>query len=572
MNYKLFENSLNDTEQIIETVLLNRGIDNPDQYLNLDETCCNDYNNLDNINEAIDCFLVHFERGDEVGILVDTDPQPDGYTSAALIYKYIKELDEDYPVHYILHKGNKCHGLSKMDEGDVELPDGIKLLLIPDAGTNDVEQLNTLVEQGVSCICLDHHEKENVDIECKAIVVNNQMSANYTCKSYSGVGITHEFARALDDALCCDLANKYLDLVAFGNISDVMSIKNAQTRYYIEQGMMNINNKFLKALDKAQEFSTKGEINIHNISWYWTPILNSIIRIGTFEERDLVFRAFIETDEVFPYKKRGGTAIIDEDIYTRAARMCKNTKSKQDKMRDALCEELKEQVNQEDKVAVLVASDSDAGIVGLSAMRLADWAGKPCIVLREHTESVLSGSARNCNSSPIKDFKEIVSSVGLFNYAQGHGNAFGCELNADKLEEARKALNEALENYEYDDTIYCDFIIDAYDIDYEFIKTIDDYRWVWGQGVEDPTVAIENIEIGAEDCIVMGKNLDSVVFMYGGVKYCKFKCAEDDELLQFASGTRDDYATLNIVGKCSINTYGGSSTAQVIIDDYEFTI
>lgn len=73
MNYKLFENSLNDTEQIIETVLLNRGIDNPDQYLNLDETCCNDYNNLDNINEAIDCFLVHFERRDDIGILVDPD-------------------------------------------------------------------------------------------------------------------------------------------------------------------------------------------------------------------------------------------------------------------------------------------------------------------------------------------------------------------------------------------------------------------------------------------------------------------------------------------------------------------
>ena len=35
---------------------------------------------------------------------------------------------------------------------------------------------------------------------------------------------------------------------------------------------------------------------------------------------------------------------VDEDIYTRAARLCKNTKSKQDKMRDVLCEELKEQV------------------------------------------------------------------------------------------------------------------------------------------------------------------------------------------------------------------------------------
>lgn len=74
MKYKLFENSLNDKDNIIETVLLNRGIENPQEYLNLDESCTNDYNNLNNINAAVECFVSHFERGDEVGILVDTDP------------------------------------------------------------------------------------------------------------------------------------------------------------------------------------------------------------------------------------------------------------------------------------------------------------------------------------------------------------------------------------------------------------------------------------------------------------------------------------------------------------------
>lgn len=74
MKYKLFENSPNDKNNIIETVLLNRGIENPQEYLNLDESCTNDYNNLNNINEAVECFVSHFERGDGVGVLVDTDP------------------------------------------------------------------------------------------------------------------------------------------------------------------------------------------------------------------------------------------------------------------------------------------------------------------------------------------------------------------------------------------------------------------------------------------------------------------------------------------------------------------
>lgn len=74
MKYKLLKNSLNDKENIVETVLLNRGIENPQKYLNLDESCTNDYNNLDNINEAVECFEKHFERGDDIAVLVDCDP------------------------------------------------------------------------------------------------------------------------------------------------------------------------------------------------------------------------------------------------------------------------------------------------------------------------------------------------------------------------------------------------------------------------------------------------------------------------------------------------------------------
>lgn len=570
MQYKLFTNSLNDKDNIIETVLLNRGIENPQEYLNLTENCCNDYNNLNNINEAVECFNKHFEKMDEISILVDCDP--DGYTSAALIYKYIKDLDENYPVHYIIHNNNKAHGLARMDDGDFKLPSGTKLFIIPDAGTNDVEQLNALIESGVDCICLDHHERESSDVECKALIVNNQISDDYTDKNFSGVGMAYEFARSLDDYYVCDLANKYLDLVAFGNIADVMDIRNFQTRYYINEGLKNISNKFIKALDKAQEFSTKGDVNVHNISWYWIPICNSMIRIGNLEDRDLLFRAFIETDEIFPYKKRGSTEFIDEDIYTRAARLCKNTKSKQDKMRDKLCEELKEQVNQEDKVAILVADDADSGIVGLSCSKLADVVGRPCIVVRDIGDGTLSGSARNCRNSIVQDFKEIINSTEIFNFAQGHSGAFGCSLDVDKLQLARETLNKVLENYHYDDTVYCDFVLDADDVDTWFVKTIDDSKWLYGTGIEEPIVAVENITITAEDCMVMGQNLDAIAFMHNGIKYCKFKCKEDDELLDFASGTGDNEIVLNLIGKCSMNTYGNTTTAQFIIDDYEITI
>ena len=72
MKYKLL--GKNNKENLSEQVLLNRGIENPEKYLSLDSSCINDYDNLDNIEDAVTCFTKHFERGDLVAILVDSDP------------------------------------------------------------------------------------------------------------------------------------------------------------------------------------------------------------------------------------------------------------------------------------------------------------------------------------------------------------------------------------------------------------------------------------------------------------------------------------------------------------------
>lgn len=570
MNYKLYKDSLNNTEQVIETILLNRGIKDPEIYLNLDASCCNDYENLNNINDAIEEFDFHFCNRHPIAILVDEDL--DGFCSSACIYNYIKRLDKTYPVDYILHKYNKTHGLSKMNEGDFQLPDDVKLFIIPDAGTNDINQLNELTRKGISCIVLDHHQQEYKGENCNAIIINNQISDKYTDKEFCGTGILFEFLRALDDYYLYDYANDYLDLVAFANIADVMSMKNFQTRYYVNQGLENIQNKFLLAIMKAQEFSTKGIWNIFNVAWYLVPPINSMIRIGSLEDKDILFRAFIETDEAFPYKKRGSDTIVDEDIYTRAARLCKNAKSRQDKMRDSLCEKLKEDVNSEDKVVMLVApQNADPGIIGLAAMKLADWTGRPCILLRDQGDGYFSGSCRNCNNSPVKDFKELVNSTRMFEFAQGHPGAFGCAIYEENLLDAHDMLNDALENIEYDDTIYCDFILDVNDITMDFVYAIDGSKWIYGNGIDEPMIALENVEVCLEDCMIMGKNADSVAFMFGGIKYCKFKCKENDDLLDFANGYIARELTLNVVGKLSINEYRGQSTTQFIIEDYEIT-
>lgn len=569
MQYKLIKNSKNDINDVIGTVLRNRGINNPNKYLNLTEDCVCNWEDLDKINEAIECFAKHFERRDIISILVDSDP--DGYSSASMMYSYIKLMDEDYPVYYMLHQKNKAHGLN---DKDFDIPENTKLLIIPDAGTNDCEECNNLIERGISVICFDHHEQNNSEVKNNAIIVNNQISNNYSNKDFCGAGVTYEFLRALDEYYWNEFASEFIDLVSFGNISDVMDLRSMPTRYYVEEGFKNLKNPALLAMIKAQEFSMHGEINIHNISWFITPIFNAMIRIGTLEERELLFRAFIGDYEEFDYKKRGGEIVV-ENIYDRAARLCKNAKSRQDKMRDKLFAALLQKSDVSNKVVMVQTEEGDSGIIGLSAMRLADTLSRPVIVVKpieKDGETILSGSCRNFNNSPIEDLKSAIDDTGLFELAAGHANAAGVQIKPENFESAQAALNEELKDVIYDPSYQCDFILNINDLDITLIRDIDSARWIWCTGISEPKLAIENICITRKDITVQGKDSNSIFFMIDNIKFVQFKMVEGDPLYDFVNSWTaedDDEIEFNVVGTCSVNNYNNVLTPQFVINDVQ---
>lgn len=578
MKYKLIEGSLNDIASPIETVLLNRGIKDIGQYLNLNKSAVQDYKELENMQEAVECFMKHYENRDKILVMPDEDC--DGYTSSAMLYLYIKALDEDYPVEYVMHNRNKSHGLSS---NDISIPKDTKLFIIADASSNDAKECNALIERGVDVIILDHHDanyqdesEEEINYQTaeynNAIIVNNQLSANYKNKDLSGAGVVYRFLQALDEELWEDHADDFLDLCAVGNIADVMSMKSFETRYFVNRGIASFNNKFLKALFKAQEYSMKGLLTVHNIAWYISPVINAVTRIGTLEERELLFRAMIEQDEMFAYDKRG-VGLVDESIYDRAARVAKNAKSRQDKQRDKVFNELKDSADLNDKVVFLESKLAQSGLVGLSAMKLADTIKRPVIIVKEiekDGEKILSGSCRNFDGSPIEDFKDLIIKTNSFIFCSGHGNAAGLAIKAENVEEAKRNFANLLEGVRFDLPIPCDFIIDIEDLDVDLINEIDQAKWIWGAGIKEPVIAIEDITIKRSDVRVQGKESDSVAFMVNDIKFVQFKMHDENPLLVWASDwgeDEDDELTLSVVGELSINEYNGIYTPQVTIKE-----
>ena len=574
MKYKLYENGNNDISNVLKEVLKNRGVNDYYRYLNLDESVVESYQKLDNILDAVNLFMNHFNDKDKIGILVDEDP--DGFCSAAMMYLYIKKMDEDYPVDYILHGRSKAHGLSD----DVVVPKDIQLLIIPDAGTNDNEQCKELSESGIDILILDHHEKE--EDNPYALIVNNQMSEKYSNKNLCGAGVVYRFLQALDEENWNEFADDYLDLCALANISDVMDMRSFETRYITNLGLLNINNKCFKALVNAQDYSMGGKINVHNVQWYITPILNGMIRIGSQEEKELLFRAFIEQDEFFEYKKRATkdkpSETVQESIYDRAARLCKNAKSRQDKQKEknvSQIAEIAEHTSKEDKVVMIDTSDIlDNGLTGVVAIKIAEMFNKPCILLNKFLdkktgEITYGGSARNIDHSPIDSFKDIVNSTNILD-GRGHANAFGIVgLDIDKKDEALSKLNDILQDVEYDSTYRVDFIMDIDDVSIKMVTDLARLEDIIGQGIEEPMVAIENISLTKDRFEIFGKNEDTISFMIDDIKYIQFRCKEGNPLYDWLQNAWDenDRVTFNIVGKPSINEYNGVRTPQIIIED-----
>lgn len=576
MQYKLFKNSDNNTSNVIAEVLKNRGIEDYEKYLHLDESVIIPYQNLDNIENAVELFMKHFNQKNKIGILVDSDP--DGFCSAAMMYSYVKRMDIEYPVNYILHTRAKSHGLGD----DVTISDDTKLLIIPDAGTNDTDACRELKDKGVDILILDHHEVEEENPY--AVIVNNQISENYSNKDFCGAGIVYKFLQALDAETWNEFADDYLDLCALANISDVMDMRSFETRYLTNIGLLNITNKCLLAFIKAQDYSMNGKVNIHNIQWYITPILNACIRVGSYEEKELLFRAFIEQDEFFEYKKRATknkpAEIIQESIYDRATRLCKNAKSRQDKMREKGVQAISDVVKKlpiDDKVIMIdVTEILDEGLTGVVAIKIAELFNKPCILLKKHFDNkhkviVYGGSARNIDHSPIESFKDVVNRTDIIN-GKGHANAFGIvNLPLDSKEKAMNAINDILKDTEYDSTYQVDFILDTNHVSIPLIIKLSELEDIICQGIDEPLLAIENISLSRDCFEIFGKNEDTISFTLNDIKYIQFKCKEGNSLYDFLQNawSSDDTVTFNLVGKPTINEYNGVRTPQVIIEDVD---
>lgn len=569
MRYKLIGN--NDTSNVIKTALNNRGIDNWKQYINLNEVNGEEYKNLDNIDDAVECFASHIADGNDVGILFDTDT--DGICSGTIMYKYIKEVAPECNIHVIIHQREKAHGLSSKD---FTIPECVKLLIVPDSSSNDIDECQELIDKGVSIIIADHHTKSDERTN-PAILLNNQTSEEYANKEACGAHITYDFCKALDEYYWIDYADTMLDLVALADVADVMDIKSFSTRAAINVGLSNVNNKMFNAILKAQEFSTKGIVSPHTIGFYISSLINAFLRMATFEERQLLVRAFCEDEsETFLYTKRGEDFPIEEDIYEHVVRLMKSYKGKQDRLRKKALPELVGMAkSNQDKVAIIDATSVlDSALTGVVAIKVSEELNVPVLLLQSRDDETYGGSGRAFDNCPVDDFRALVDECPYTTLAQGHNSAFGIGIPKDNVQAVQKWLNEKLADTSMTKVYNVDFEVNAEELEPEMFQMLDMNKTLWGHGLDEPLFAITNLHISTDNARVCGKNMDTVQIYdeIADVKYVMFFCKADNKLVQWISNNwGDQEADITVIGTLGVSYYEGKYDSQVVIKDVQIT-
>lgn len=552
----------------LEDILKLKGIEDITSFLN--PTIKNTESELlfDNIERARDVFVKHIKNKDIIDLVVDCDA--DGYTSASNIYQYIKRLDNNIQIRCFIHKG-KLHGLSEFIDDIYE--DDSKLVIIPDAGSGDSKECKKLIEAGKDVIILDHHDIDASDNP--AIVVNNQLSDRVTDKAMTGVGITYKFTKLLDKYYGVDYADNYLDLVALGMIGDRANVLNLQTRYLILKGLEQIRNKtnknkFISVLVDAQMYSMDNKITINGIGFYVCPLMNSMIRLGEYEDKCYMFEALCNSDKMLDRKVRR-KGVVNMTIQEYVLKACQSSNRKQKKITEESAAALSEEIKQFNlnKLPILVcnAKDNvDSNSTGLIANRLADQYQRPCLLMRRKGD-VCKGSGRGSDKCEILNFNQWCKDTGLFNKVEGHPNAFGCEIyfeNTNKLFSLLSTMRKIDEP-----TYHVYNVYEANQIHDQIIKNVAKWDGIWGNTVSEPIFLIKNVPCNKYSLYLLGAKQNKIEFVYHNIKFVKQTRGNSLASLYKEIISIGDNFEFDIVGRFSID-YKSGKLAQVIVEDWMF--
>lgn len=550
-----------DKDVTIDNYLTYCGVKDIDKFLN-PKWEIDDYNDYYRIYHAIEMFNKHFISLNSTYIICDADL--DGITSTSILYDYIINLandtNEDWNVEILLHEG-KERGLQ--DENILKhiVKNPYPFIIIPDAGTNDREQVKYLKEQlNIDVLVLDHHDIET-PIE-NGILINNQSKYNVNIsKKGSGCLVTYMFLKALDEFYHRDEADNYIDLVALSLVSDSMNMSDQQNRVFYHYGLETIDNiKNIFLYKTFKKFIGNKPYTQRDISFKIIPKFNSVVRSDDIELNKRIIECFIGCENDY------------DDILEKCAECHKN----QIKLVDNIISNHNDDINKASKnnIVVLSCDDMPRSYSGLVAGKIMNLCGGKPTIVGKIKDNQLLGSLR----SPIP-LRSDLDSNELVEWAIGHENSCGISINKDNIDSLVEYYNNIKISYEPHIDVLRSYSINTIPNSiYELFGANLDV--LWGYGIPKPLFEIHDIIYYPNDIQILGSNKRTVkiININNGLNLLLFNVTKQQKAdlglgyivdNEFYENIKTEKMCLSCVGTLSVNEYKGYKNNQMIIEDFK---
>ena len=469
------------TNEIINTILEDRGVENIHALLYPNEECLIPFEKMKNIDRAAQIITKNIENDGSFFVHFDTDT--DGVSAGSIAVRWLKNHTDR--VSYGINHG-KEHGIANMD---LSLLDGIDVLWIVDSIETRLFPYEKVLEYGVKHIIItDHHlvsKAMQKQMERTGQITLVSSAVDYPNPALSGSATTWKLCAYMDWVELDDYSDDLVDLASTGLIADMVDVgaESIENRYICYKGFNNEVNPALKKINGSYEFNSGA------VSFGIAPLINAANRLS---ENEKAMELFLSEDS------KEITKLVNE------LKSCKEYQNIEIADVMPIIEEQAE--SQMDKKVMFFFVETNAEVKGLIGNKLLEKYQRPVIVLSnrievdEETGEVgkheYFGSARAVG---VKDFKKYVDDTGMVG-SGGHENAFGLWFDAEVLEDFQNALENALRDVEFIQEATVDIQINQEQITDDLIRQIKMLNRISGQGWPQISVmvsGIENYEVGA---------------------------------------------------------------------------
>lgn len=431
-----------------------------------------------------------------------------------------------------------------------------------------IDEQYELSRMGYETFILDHHNMEGVPQIPNVTIVNNQESPLFQNKALSGAGVVYKTIQCFNEMYSDEFPityHNYIDLAALGIVSDMMDTRNLDNNYIISRGLRSIKNQMFWALLDKQAFSIKDTTNPTkiDIAFYIAPLINAVIRYGTTEEKEMLFKGFINPNitEVVETMYRG--VIRRENYYDFVARTATNVRGRQNRDKEKSMEFLSQRIEKEglhrNQLLIVKVSKTDEvqvnqTITGLVAMELLKKYRKPTLVLRPKSDGeggiIYAGSGRGKANGKFTSLFGMLQESELCEFVAGHDMAHGVGIREENLEKVIEFANRYLVDVEFDvDDVEVDYIHTSGPIPYKMVEEFGKHIEVFGHLIPQPKFAFE-LKIPMSEIRLIGKNANTLKFSRDGVDFIKFNLSP--EISEKLTNTTD-LIEIKCVGRAQIN-------------------